>query len=140
MHVGKLAWPSLNANWARIYGKISRITLWTFDLRLGKFSASTSLTRLEYKISVIDFKIIPQFYTKIFQFDMACLKPQNKLLSHLILISFHFMIWMTGCERKPHKTLSYHIERKKIQYYSILGYTFIRYRFLNPSNSNKWSL
>ena len=117
------------------------MNLWseTRNRRQSKFSASTSLTRLEWKMSVIDFKIIPQFYTKIFQFDMACLKPQNKLLRHLILISFHFMIWVTGCERKPHKTLSYHIE-KKIQYYSILGYTFIRYRFLNPSNSNKWSL
>ena len=37
MHVGKVAWPSLNANWAlQIYGKISQITLWAFDLRLGR--------------------------------------------------------------------------------------------------------
>ena len=36
MQVGKLAWPSLNANRAQIYGKISRITLWAFDLRLGR--------------------------------------------------------------------------------------------------------
>ena len=33
---GKLAWPSLNANWALIYSKISRTTLWAFDLRLGR--------------------------------------------------------------------------------------------------------
>ena len=38
MQVGNLAWPSLNENRARIYGKISRITLWVFDLRLGKAS------------------------------------------------------------------------------------------------------
>ena len=36
MREGKFAWPSLNANWARICGKISRITLWAFDLRLGR--------------------------------------------------------------------------------------------------------
>ena len=36
MRVGNLTWPSLNANQARIYGKISRITLWAFDLRLGR--------------------------------------------------------------------------------------------------------
>ena len=36
MRVENLAWPSLNANRARIYGKISRITLWAFDLRLGR--------------------------------------------------------------------------------------------------------
>ena len=35
MQVGNLAWPSLNAHRTRIYGKNSRITLWTFDLRLG---------------------------------------------------------------------------------------------------------
>ena len=28
--------PSLNANWASIRGKISQITLWAFDLRLGR--------------------------------------------------------------------------------------------------------
>ena len=39
MQVGKLTWPSLNAislHTARIYGKISRISLWAFDLRLGR--------------------------------------------------------------------------------------------------------
>ena len=36
MRVRKLAGPSLNANRAQIYGKISRITLWVFDLRLGR--------------------------------------------------------------------------------------------------------
>ena len=35
MQVGKLAWPSLDANWARTYGKISPITLWALDLKLG---------------------------------------------------------------------------------------------------------
>ena len=38
MRVGNLSWPSLNANWAPIYGKISRITLWAFDLRLRKWN------------------------------------------------------------------------------------------------------
>ena len=36
MQVEKLAWPSLTTNWALIYCKISRITLWAFDLRLGR--------------------------------------------------------------------------------------------------------
>ena len=36
MWVEKLAWPSLNANRAQIYGKISRITLWAFERRLGR--------------------------------------------------------------------------------------------------------
>ena len=36
VQVGNLAWPSLNANRARTYGKISRITLRAFDLRLGR--------------------------------------------------------------------------------------------------------
>ena len=36
MRVGKLAWPSLNTNRARIHVKFSRITLWAFDLRLGR--------------------------------------------------------------------------------------------------------
>ena len=36
VRLGKLAWHSLNANWARICGKISLITLWAFDLRLGR--------------------------------------------------------------------------------------------------------
>ena len=31
-----LAWPSLNANLAQIYSKISQITLWAFGLRLGR--------------------------------------------------------------------------------------------------------
>ena len=31
-----LAWPSLNANRAQIYGKISQITLWAFGLRLRR--------------------------------------------------------------------------------------------------------
>ena len=36
MRVGKLALPSFNANWTRIYSKNSRNTLWTFDLSLGR--------------------------------------------------------------------------------------------------------
>ena len=36
MQVEKLAWPSLTTNWVLIYCKISRITLWAFDLRLGR--------------------------------------------------------------------------------------------------------
>ena len=36
LRLGNFAWPSLNAKWDRIYSKFSRITLWAFDLNLGR--------------------------------------------------------------------------------------------------------
>ena len=52
MRLGKLAWPSLFANRARIYGKISPNTLWAFDLRLGggvvQYKFSASFTETDY--------------------------------------------------------------------------------------------
>ena len=58
MRVEKLAWPSLNANRDRIYGKLSRITLGAFDLRPGRgvspsFQPQRVSPRLECPVSVI---------------------------------------------------------------------------------------
>ena len=51
MWVGKLAWPSLNANRARIYGKISRITLWPFERRLGR-GISPNIKQIHIKAEI----------------------------------------------------------------------------------------
>ena len=98
LQVEKLAWPNLNANWARIYCKISRITLWAFDLRLGRgvspnFQPQRVSLRLGWPVRMHCTFWNPLHFTLI---NSVTLHWSGKLNCHLLCFWFYLLQFFVG--------------------------------------------